>query len=400
MVKLFPLSLKHGRYVSNLLCVLMMILSLFLMVYLYHNAMSCSRDFSIRWYTTKVLIHGENPYEMRFDREYSKYAAKILKDNNIQDESSYLPSSLFILIPYAFLDLNKAIQLWFVVNVIATIFLFKMIFHAFPSKVPSLLLSCFIIFLFLFGRPFRALIFLGQFDIVALAFFMVTVILFQEKRYILAGLFLSCAMIKYNMIIPLALVCFASRDGWKPLLVCLFVQLVLTFFVCYHLKILPLDLVNDVYYATLRNAHIGRNYLWNVLRGFAYIKYILVLSLAAVLFILRLRRGYSNNDLGLLSLACMFSIIVTANNWYDAVCLIFPLIWIVGQNVWKLVHKIILCFIGIVFFGQTLLHDYILLDHSNRFVLTSFAAFLSYVILFILTAAILFRERPALNRMA
>jgi len=156
------------------------------------NGLQSSKDFSHLWTSAKLILNGENPYDIALKKKSSKYLSNILRNKKIGFDSQYLPSSLLFILPYAILPFDVAVKLFLITNLIFTGLLFCTLFLIISPKLYSKWYYLFIVMVFLCGTPFRNTLGLGQLSIISLAFFVLALHFDDKKQWIIAGIFLSC----------------------------------------------------------------------------------------------------------------------------------------------------------------------------------------------------------------
>ncbi len=107
-------------------------------------------DFSMRWMSTKLMLAGENGYQMERSDSLSDRAREILNDNpGVHFANSYLPSSNLMFIPFAIMPYNLAAFVWLVVTLLSTALLLLLLVRLLRGNNASSTLIMLVVLLFL-----------------------------------------------------------------------------------------------------------------------------------------------------------------------------------------------------------------------------------------------------------
>ncbi len=283
-----------------------------------------SQDFE--WDAARKLLHGQDPYE------------SWLKKGNEQNIFSavtpgfaptvYPPSCLLLVSPYALFSWPMAKNLWAISNIIFTFFL---IFYSFKLFLPNKPYWVYVLIttLFVIGTPWRNLIGNGQKTLFSLAFFTIA-IFYCEKKPILSGWFLSLSLLKYSSTLPLS-VYFLYKKKFLPLILALAIHVTIYFLISFYLLKNPYDLLKEIYEISLKSIGLGYLDIFSFFnqRSFNIPVFVLCI-LAGFLFLITIVVCVfqkKENQLEVLSLLALVSMVIVRHLPYDFIVLLFPVIY-------------------------------------------------------------------------
>jgi hypothetical protein len=332
------------------------------------NSLTLSQDFGQVWLTSRIILNGENPYEMRRVRELSKYGEKALREmGHSWYTPAYFPSSIILIFPYALFSFKVSAKAWLLTNLLSTVILlyvsFALISRIRVSKRTYFLLTM----LFLCGTPFRVTLGNGQMSIVAMTFLVLSIFCENRGQRFLAGIFLSLSLLKYSVTLPFIFFFFFLKRKWVPLIYCGVIHISILLLLCGWMKTSPLSLV--LTYINLTGEIVSSysgidvwSFFKDILRlaNFHGMSVIGVMAssvtLISILFVC-IRISKKLDSAALLSLMSMFMLFACYHRVYDYICLVFPLFWIVGLNGFVVLRILIGMGVGYFFFIQKIFSE-------------------------------------------
>lgn len=156
---------------------------------------SASIDFL--WHEARTLLQGNNPYDVAPQQLATRPASPAWG----RWLTPAVPSSLVFLWPYALFSYQTAVVLWFISNLLATLLILSLSFRLFLPNA-SRNLFVFLGIILLIGAPWRFSVGLGQHGLVCLAAFLLSFYLMRQNRTFLASIFLAFSFLKYTLIFP------------------------------------------------------------------------------------------------------------------------------------------------------------------------------------------------------
>jgi hypothetical protein len=302
------------------------------------NALRQSQDFSSRWASAKLILHGENPYQMSLEKTSSEYSNQILKNKRVFFDPQYLPSSLLFIYPFAVLPFDLAAQLFLVANLFFAGLLIYGLFIIIKSKLDSKLDYLFVVMIFLCGTPFRTTLGLGQLSIISLTLFGLALHFDDKKQWIKAGIFLSLSLLKYHLTLPFLLFFFILEKRWRSLIVSGIIHCIAHLWLCYVIKAPVLKIFSDLWQLNKKQLLAPGVDIYSVLKrmdgvilsqeSLNHIVLIVLLSVFMMTVFLWIKRKDRVDLIGRLSIAGVFALFSTYHRIYDFVSLFFPLLWI------------------------------------------------------------------------
>ncbi|NBV41737.1 DUF2029 domain-containing protein [bacterium] len=280
-------------------------------------------SFDFQWDPARMVILKVNPYTSSFwplERQIQILGSQIPD----QMLGTMLPSSTALLVPYAFLPWNVATNLWLITNLVLTVGFLVLAFQFAPglSKWQKIAIAT----LFVGSTSWRVLIGNGQHSLFSITFFL-WAYLISAQSPILSGVLLAFGLYKYNLIAPLCLL-FILRNRTKPILVATTIHVALTAIVSFWLDVSPIRLVRQ----TFTNMTLLQSEGWidvPALTGHflsPQLIYGAVLGVGIGICYLGWVNRHQKNDLIILSIMSIFSLLCSYHRIYDFILLLFPLI--------------------------------------------------------------------------
>lgn len=299
------------------------------------NAIEYSQDF--QYDAAKVLMLGINPYDESLSPS-GVLDSLGLNEYFKQMEANQFPSLLFLLLPYTFLEPLIARYLWLASNLIFTALILLLLRKTF-FKDYDITDYIIVSLLMISGTPWRNQIGVGQHTLFSLMFFLLAV-WFGEKRpakndslnVLLSGLSLCISYFKYTLTVPLGLY-FIYKRKWRELIISVIPHILLTIVSAVMLH----DSVINMILKPLKVANAltseGSMDIGSMLGGGFFTMAITVILLIGLLVIVVLVKD--GHDKEIISLLCMWSLIITYHRIYDHFVLIIPLCAFCGFDLIK-----------------------------------------------------------------
>jgi hypothetical protein len=361
---------------------------------------SSSVDFGMRYITTKLILGGENPYQMLLKKTPSEYLKRLREGNKFKYyDPYYFPSSLLPIIPYSFMSYDKAIVAWLITNIIATAMLLISVFFLINKNHTGIThrnyLLC--VLLFLCGTPFRVTIGLGQFSIIVLAFFILALFAVEKNRWFLGGVLLSFSLLKYPLTLPFIFVFFILKKRWAPLIVCGIFQCITYLWMCFLIKVSPVKFFSEIFAVSLKvfqhkEGIIGSSDIWlltvrlkKIINYNVFCDYFaLIVFLGIVCFIgfLWIKRRKSISRIGWLSIISVFTFFSVYHRVYDGIIFLFPLLWIIALKENNILRFFIAMGVSYYFFSQRILFEITKYTHFSMEQLTWASFFFFFPMLY------------------
>lgn len=362
------------------------------------NALNISQDFSMRWVTGKVILKGENPYQMDINNKPSEYLLSLLTNKKIQFSTQYFPSSLLITLPFSLFQFSVAVKIWLIMNILATAILLIAIYILIGSQTITVEKFICASLIFISGTPFRNTLGNGQLPLVSLALFMLSLSFMNKGKWFLSGIFLAVSLLKYNLIFPFIIVFFVLRRKWLAFFVCCSIHLLAHLSLCALMKTSPFVIFLDILKLNLKMISSAPTYdIWSFFRflnmslgGSIVLKYlgvIFFISMILTLFFLWIKTKHRFGQIEWLSILSVFALLSSYNRIYSAVFLVFPLMILLIISGFR-IPRILICFgVGYFFFLQKIISEIRLLNHLVF--LESFLGFILLSLMFYSLASIM-----------
>lgn len=332
---------KKYRIIKLILLALLIIIALASSYYGCRNALLSSKDFVSHWATNKIILNGENPYQMSLQHSYSPYSRKLLENEKTEFiDVQYFPSARLFMIPYSLMSLDDAIKAWLISNIIFTLILLYVIYIFLRDSGITNQNFLLVSLLFLSGTPFRGTLGNGQLSIAAFSFFFLSLYFTRKENFFLGGIFLALSLVKYSLILPFILFFFIFEKKWVPIIICFLIHFISHLWVCYTIKADPISIFSDILklnsslvvnfssydtFSLLR--FVGRYFNCGSLSN--YLSVIFTLFLLFVVSFLWFKKRKNEIDINMLSIISVFLMLSYYHRIYDAICLIFPLFSII-----------------------------------------------------------------------
>ena len=301
------------------------------------NAMEYSQDF--QWDAAKALAMGYDPYEESLHPS-PEFSALGYEDYYLQMEANQFPSLLVLLFPYTLLTPFGARIAWLVSNLfftLAILFLLKRTFFKDLTFRQRLVLAL----LMIAGMPWRNQIGVGQHTLFSLAFFLLSVWLYERsegcegrsKRLLLTlacAMALSVSFFKYTLTAPLALYYVYRRRFDIPFLSAI-PHLGLTLWAARHLDGSVADMIKKplevaAWLSGEGSIDVGR-ILSLLFPGRSSASMAVTVVLMALLFALMLIMKKDRDEL-VISVLTLWALVITYHRFYDFFVMIIPFCWL------------------------------------------------------------------------
>lgn len=171
------------------------------------HALTYSQD--LQWDEARLFLDGINPYLFHFDRD------RQLPDYIIPENLGLpqMPSAVLLFTPIAITSFDTAKIIWILLNFAATfafIALSVRLLH--PGRLGATGLAA-LTLLLVASMPWRITIGNGQYGLVAMTLFLISLYFHRERRLGMTILFSSLALVKYTLVLPFfALFLHRKRD--------------------------------------------------------------------------------------------------------------------------------------------------------------------------------------------
>jgi Glycosyltransferase family 87 len=174
-------------------------------------------NFFTFWLTGRMELTGDNPYDQTQYLEGHDAAGATWKPNQIFPYP--LPLSLFM-IPLGLLSLSNAYIAWQLASLVIIATTVLVVLSHWKEPAQRRLLVPMMVFLLFFGPEYRTLQ-IGSIGAFALIVVLISLLLFEKEKPILAGTVLSLTFLKPPQgltILLLAVIWFLARKDWKAIL--------------------------------------------------------------------------------------------------------------------------------------------------------------------------------------
>lgn len=337
-------SLIKGNKTKILICICLIALAGISVVQGCRNAMTYPMgSFDFQYDSAKYIALGIDPYEESLN------PTGLQKKLNLEYyygglEANQFPSMLMMLIPFTFFPPMTANFLFLVFNLGCTLGILVLLKKLFLPDDNNMIEMICLIFIFLFGTPWRNNIGNGQHTIFAFFFFMFCLYLSNKNYRINAGISLAISFFKYTLTVPMALYLVYKRRI-KELIVAVSIHGILTVLASFWLKMSIVDLIMK----PLRVAsHLAGEGSYDINSIFHLGEYGMIVTaiLIILVFIYAVVGKFPGNDEELLALLTIFSLVIVYHRIYDYFVLIIPFIVFVLKkrtNLINQVGKLMLC---------------------------------------------------------
>jgi hypothetical protein len=221
------------------------------------SVLTGSKDLLMRHNEVRMILQGENIYQMALDHTLERRALELLGPGHLLDPD-YFPSTLLPVLLLAKFPFHVVKVAWLLVNLGSTILLIQtlrwMMGRSRPDAPDQALMVC----LWICGIPFWTCLAMGQASIFSLAFSLAAFRADSAGRPLLAGLLLALGVFKYALIWPLVLFLFILRWRWRCLLVGGGVHLVVHLVLCRIIHANPVTIFADVLHGNEKVLHFSR----------------------------------------------------------------------------------------------------------------------------------------------
>jgi hypothetical protein len=278
-----------------------------------------SKDF--QWSIARYLLSQENPYRLYLDYK----AGRLVSSPFVASELPVYPASSEIFLwPLAAIDYGTATWIWAGLNGLFAVGCVLLTARIANLRGPIVL--C-LVGLFLASTPVRNTIGNGQQGLWSLFFLLSAVHCQQQKRWVLAGLFLAASWLKYTITAPLSII-FIRRGSRAPIGVAIGTHIALTLFLGiwmqdnpFRLLVSPFILSDTAQSASMFDVMAVATYIglpsiaWSAPIGIA-------LFCAGAIYVAR----SEDEDITALSLLAMVALLWTYHWQYDYFVLVIPLV--------------------------------------------------------------------------
>jgi len=273
-----------------------------------------------QWDAARALLERRNPYSL-------SASEAVIAEETGPITANQVPSCLILLWPYAVFPWPVAKCLWIASQIVFTFLLLRytrLLWMSGASRWTYVLFCA----LFVLGKPWRGLMTLGQHAIMSLAFFVMAIRYARNGRKAASGALLAVGFFKYSLTFFL-LPYFLHKRYYRPVAIAFAIHAALTLFAAAWLWESPVGLVRQS--LAVASALYDKGYI-DVAALLRHLDVTLpraavlltqgTLAAAAVWAGLARR---DRDDLLLLSVLAMVSIVVLYHRSYDIVVLVFPL---------------------------------------------------------------------------
>lgn len=182
------------------------------------NALSGSQDLLLRHNEVRMLLMGENIYQLDASKDLNLRTATLLGAGQLVG-ADYFPSTLLPVLLMAKLPFNAVKTLWLIISLGSLVLLVCtmrwMMAAGGPCNGDQMLMTC----LWICGIPFWSCLAMGQASIFSVALTLAAFRADCAQRPLLAGVLLAFGVFKYALIWPLVLFFFIMQWRWYCLLV-------------------------------------------------------------------------------------------------------------------------------------------------------------------------------------
>lgn len=175
------------------------------------HALNRSIDFQVNYYTSRMILLGENPYRLKLNGTLDDRARAILGDVPSLDPD-YFPSAMLPVILLSFLPLEIAKAVWLLTNLACgAVFLFAL--WSPRSSVPPARHLALCLFVWVASTPFRNSLGVGQCVIFSVGLTFASIRAVDAGCSRLGGVLLALGVYKYALVWPVVLFffCLAPR---------------------------------------------------------------------------------------------------------------------------------------------------------------------------------------------
>jgi hypothetical protein len=323
-----------------------------------------------QWGPSRALLEHKNPYRLYLDYQVGKklHTSPFI----LSQEPNYPAPGLILMWPYAAFRWEIAKRLWAASNLVFTFVILIVLYRLYiPHKPWRLLVVC---TLLLCGVPHRDLLGNGQQALFCLAFFALSIALYQKHRFI-SGFCLAASLLKYTLTFPLAFF-FIAKRRFDIIGIAAAIHVAMTLFAACWVNDSPLALMIGPFQV----AQIATTPTEGLFDIFAIFHQVglhskilpacisISLMVMAVLLIIR---GNDYDDLLMLTGLSFLALAVVFHADYDLVIMIFPLTYVVRDELnTRLSLAIASCVFVTYFFDKIpYLLDLHFHDSVNKYVL-------------------------------
>jgi hypothetical protein len=310
-------------------------------------------DFNFYWYSGLFVRQHVNPYEGFLQNFALNFPISFIDGNNVTPGTiltypKMLPglpgnTSPFVLLMtlFSFLSLKNATIVWTILNlglaIVIPIEIMKCLRNT-KLKIPYYLYSLAILIFFSLNMTSRGAIGNGQPSLFIFFLMILTIILIDSNKLLLAGLFFGIALSKYNVSLPILVFLFYKKQ-WKVLITAIIVQIVGILVLSLITTSSPLVIIKDYfemayYHSVIFDAFQGINisdYLPKslIFAVSSFLAITLFVGGALHLALTRMKNIKMDNkivDVIVLSILFLWALLAVYHLGYDAILTIFPLL--------------------------------------------------------------------------
>jgi hypothetical protein len=206
-----------------------------------------------------------------------------------------------------------------------------------------------------------------------------------------AGILLSLSLVKFALLLPFVFIFYVLQKKWLSLIVCGLIHTIAHISLCMLMKTSPLLFFNYIFQLSLNFFGWGgcnawtwlanqNSEVWWLKNHLAVIFFLFMM--AFILFLNSKTKIYTSvNKLGWLSLASVFALLFMSHGLHDAICLIFPLFWIITFQDFNILRFSIGASIIYCFFIHKILYELKMRWYNDLGNINDLIAFISLCIM-------------------
>ena len=337
--------LKTFSNVQKVLLICAAIMALASLLYGLVYGMLDGGDMKRVYTTTRIILHGENPYLMRINGNLTEYARDTTNRVGVELRADYFPSAYFPLIPLAVFPLPVFKVIWLMITLASLAILIWAIRSFYDSALDHSFGFYLIICIWITGNPVCYTLILGQTTLFSLAMILTSIVCHKRRRNWLSGIFLAFALTKYTLVWPLVLFFFMLNHAWRPLILAFCIHLALHLLLSWHIGVGPIEVLTQ---ALIDNSRIfyrdGILTFWSACRGLGelfphiiiypeIIAGVLLISMLASLAVVWKKYKDNINPLAWVSIFSVLSVLTVATQKYSFVFLLANATWVLTAKV-------------------------------------------------------------------
>ncbi|MBL9132319.1 MAG: DUF2029 domain-containing protein [Verrucomicrobiaceae bacterium] len=203
-----------------------------------------SQDHHLRYNEARLILHGENPYQLALEGRLKARAMEVLGTDHLDPD--YFPSTLLPVLLVCWLPFHVVQVLWFAANLFSMFLIYRAVCWMLEGCLPSANARLLAVCLWIYSYPVWGCLVMGQATLFSLAFTLTAFRMDIRGRPVVAGLLLALGVFKYPVVWPFVLFFFILQGRWRCLLTAGGLHLVVHLILCRIMQAHPVTIFADV----------------------------------------------------------------------------------------------------------------------------------------------------------